>query len=332
MRPNIDIPWSLHGRVKDHAESNDLDLEEAYIALLKDGLENPSPRPGNMEDPGEDYEVRFLEAPESHISELVTFFRGLDHMSEPLIFEAWRSDIHLSEVKKILAQVKQFAAASPKSGNFTVGQQNGAWVGSGIENFARSLSNQEERYEMVPDSFGLDTYKSESALFICDGPRGNSVAVYAAPRTNSDNFRRFGVNIITDGYPVDNRGMLDFMESSGLSLDHGKSWEQETERVPTEDHEGIQIRPVEKIVGEDNWVHGLICENPFYNNESAIERYFGDSFRELAGYKHVVCELQQHHEIDDDEDYRVESIQATDYDRISGGMFSAVNLQFNVTW
>jgi hypothetical protein len=26
MRPNIDVPWSLHGRVKDHANSNDLDI------------------------------------------------------------------------------------------------------------------------------------------------------------------------------------------------------------------------------------------------------------------------------------------------------------------
>lgn len=45
MRPNIDIPWSIHGRVKDHAERNDMDLTEAYSDVLESGLdavESPS--------------------------------------------------------------------------------------------------------------------------------------------------------------------------------------------------------------------------------------------------------------------------------------------------
>jgi len=40
MRPNIDISWSIHGRVKDHAERNDLDLTEAYSDILERGLED----------------------------------------------------------------------------------------------------------------------------------------------------------------------------------------------------------------------------------------------------------------------------------------------------
>lgn len=38
MRPNIDISWSLHGRIKDYADEHDLDLGEAYIALLERSL------------------------------------------------------------------------------------------------------------------------------------------------------------------------------------------------------------------------------------------------------------------------------------------------------
>ena len=39
MRPAIDITYALHGRVKDHAEANDLDLSEAYVDVLTTGLE-----------------------------------------------------------------------------------------------------------------------------------------------------------------------------------------------------------------------------------------------------------------------------------------------------
>jgi len=39
MRPNIDIEWAIHGRIKDYAEANGLDLSEAYTEVLKAGLE-----------------------------------------------------------------------------------------------------------------------------------------------------------------------------------------------------------------------------------------------------------------------------------------------------
>lgn len=40
MRPNIDIDWAIHGRIKDYAESNELNLSEAYTTVLKEGLES----------------------------------------------------------------------------------------------------------------------------------------------------------------------------------------------------------------------------------------------------------------------------------------------------
>ena len=38
MRPNIDISHTLHGRVKDFAEQNDLTITKAYVELLEEGL------------------------------------------------------------------------------------------------------------------------------------------------------------------------------------------------------------------------------------------------------------------------------------------------------
>jgi len=39
MRPAIDISHGLHGRLKDYAEANDVDLSEAYSEVLEAGLE-----------------------------------------------------------------------------------------------------------------------------------------------------------------------------------------------------------------------------------------------------------------------------------------------------
>jgi len=39
MRPNIDISWSVHGKVKDYAKREDISLDEAYERLLSKGLE-----------------------------------------------------------------------------------------------------------------------------------------------------------------------------------------------------------------------------------------------------------------------------------------------------
>jgi hypothetical protein len=39
MRPAIDLSYGLHGRLKDYAEANDLDLSEAYAEVLEAGLE-----------------------------------------------------------------------------------------------------------------------------------------------------------------------------------------------------------------------------------------------------------------------------------------------------
>ena len=39
MRPNIDISHTLNGRVKDHAEQQDIALDEAYREIIEAGLE-----------------------------------------------------------------------------------------------------------------------------------------------------------------------------------------------------------------------------------------------------------------------------------------------------
>jgi len=39
MRPNIDISHTLNGRVKDYAEQESKDLEEAYQEIIEAGLE-----------------------------------------------------------------------------------------------------------------------------------------------------------------------------------------------------------------------------------------------------------------------------------------------------
>lgn len=39
MRPNIQISHQLNGRVKDFAAEHDLDLDEAYLAVILSGVD-----------------------------------------------------------------------------------------------------------------------------------------------------------------------------------------------------------------------------------------------------------------------------------------------------
>ena len=40
MRPTIDIPYKLHGAVKDFAKKRGIPVSEGYVILLNEGLEN----------------------------------------------------------------------------------------------------------------------------------------------------------------------------------------------------------------------------------------------------------------------------------------------------
>ena len=40
MGPAIDLSYGLHGRLKDYAEANELELSEAYAEVLEAGLES----------------------------------------------------------------------------------------------------------------------------------------------------------------------------------------------------------------------------------------------------------------------------------------------------
>lgn len=42
MRPNIDIPWSIHGQVREYAIKHKLHIAEAYVVILEKGLKSNS--------------------------------------------------------------------------------------------------------------------------------------------------------------------------------------------------------------------------------------------------------------------------------------------------
>ena len=46
MRPNVDIPWGVHGRVVQIAEERDLSRDEAYELVLRAGLGELEDDPG----------------------------------------------------------------------------------------------------------------------------------------------------------------------------------------------------------------------------------------------------------------------------------------------
>lgn len=39
MRPNIDLPWGIHGKVREYAETHKISIVEGYVKVLEKGLD-----------------------------------------------------------------------------------------------------------------------------------------------------------------------------------------------------------------------------------------------------------------------------------------------------
>lgn len=83
MRPNIDLPWSVHGRVKEYAETESLTLTAAYQDILRTGLAEATDLPR-------------LSFAEEYVTDIVTGektatvrYRDADHLDagDTVVFE-----------------------------------------------------------------------------------------------------------------------------------------------------------------------------------------------------------------------------------------------------
>ena len=354
MRPSVDVPWALHGQIKDHANTNDLDIEEAYIDLLQDGLESTresEPKPDLSSASKTD--VTFIERSTATHGEVCTFHQyGL---GGSLVFRSEKTMISHDRLEQILAEVQQFASIKPNGGSFTVQQRNGMWIGEGLSTFYDTLRNQQERYKALPDDFELQTHHSEAALFVSTAPSGAATAtrgpsaltITAQPAIAQDSIRQFRIAFTTSGVPIDPQEFDAFGDRIAMDLSYGQHRDPSRIEIPRNSGVRLEIEPVKRITefsrGKE-WVTGLIVENPFYQDterfveflDQGIETGEIDDPSRLASFvahdKLLQFHLLDHHPPAETYQYVGLVLGIEGLDHIRGSGFRAVNLHFAGTY
>jgi hypothetical protein len=332
VRPNIDIPWSIHGNIKQYAQTNDTTIEEAYIEVLRTGIDQlPIPDDSNEmllskekdRFPFGPWEIS-CQGEQSHdINDVTTCFPHLYIPDQPVkTATPWR-EVSTEKLESMLAAFQ--ANTSISEDWFTIHQLGGAWVGRGLTNFAHAISTAEDLFNQA--DFPL--YKQGLAIYIASLPRENE---YMFIRSNISKRKArisdFSVTFLLDGYPLSGREYYEIASRFGFSeLINAK--EHHLPSMQAYFANPLEVNVVEEITEtrdsyDEPWVSGLIIENPFQVDaawKSELEwqdipdqdhqRRAENATETLSNYDQIYCKLQDHHPVSDECDYRLDSISAT---------------------
>lgn len=352
MRPNVDIPWSLHGEVKEYGERHGEDIESAYRELLRKGLSATQDRTSRFKEKSGG-EVHFSKLKETvGVGTVVTFSDfGRGGYEEPTVIRTNESNVPIEEVDGILSSLaKQFPL---DNGDFAIHQKNCGWYGEGgISDFAYWLDNLRELYESTPEDFVVDRHRAASAAFIAPTayPAGH-IIVYASPNGHGK-IEKFGIEFVVDGYLIEAGQFGEFADDVGLALSHIFSWNKREDEKPLE--EGGQYPETETVddvlrtdIGdivtlreklhrteEKHIVEGIITENPFYETDE-IERIPLDNpelATVLSGTEVLPARLT--HTVDEDMNYElfVNRFSLTDLRDLTRSPFNIVSINYQANW
>lgn len=282
----------------------------------------------------------FIEAPDGHISE-ICIFSNLYYPGNPTRIRVSTDYIPEQKAEHIFASLETIFEISIGDANFTLNQENGAWVGKEYYNFVKNLRNRQERYRAVHESdYDLSLYGNEQAVLVADFGMvypESTLIVYAAPFSSEDGYRHLTLNFFTDGQPVDVRPLIEFSERTNLDLYtsyktgiHGEGFENPS-RIP--------VDVVERTTRSGSWgdgasVDGAICENPFYDRENLLRSELDvDRPIPLANYRELYGFLRDCDDSDSPSEYESEALVVRDWNSFTEGVYANVKeVQFSINW
>lgn len=352
MRPNVDIPWSIHGKIKEHAEQTDQTIEEAYIETLEQGVSDLPEQRGEVSLPTPDYNdfgprlIRTQGTESQDINNSVTchpFF----HLGEnPMEIRTRIDDMSAEDFFDRLARLYNVARLSTSW--FTVHQLGGALVGRGPANLATAIREAHGTFadEEIP------TYKNGHLIYIVNLAYEDEYLLIRAelPRVSGDKqvLSNVELRFITEGVPVTGApyqrfarafGFNELFNATGFTLPHTGF------NAP----DGSTPAVIEKITPEeenydDPSVTGLIVENPLQDNDNLLsyledelsgpERITKEATQHLevlANYDELYCDLTHNHGLSDDIEYEFKGLSAT-YIKQLFNRNSTWNLTVSIDW
>ncbi|WP_276257191.1 hypothetical protein [Halomontanus rarus] len=352
MRPNVDIPWSIHGKIKEHAEQTNQTIEEAYIETLEQGVSDlPEQRADvSLPNPGyNDFGPRLIRThgSESHeINNSVTchpFF----HLGEnPMQIRTRMDDMAADDFVNRLARLHDVGRLSTSW--FTVHQLGGALVGRGPVNLATAIKQARTTFadEEIP------TYKNGHLIYIADlAYEGEYLLIRAElPWISGDKqvLSNVELRFITEGVPVTGALYQRLARAFGFNelFNATKFTLPRTGFNATEDS---TLTVTDQITNEeenynDPSVTGLIVENPLQDNDDFLS-YLGDELSGpenttkeaasqlsvLANYEKLYCDLTHNHGLSDDREYKFRGLTAT-YIKPLFNRNSTWNIAIDIDW
>ncbi|MDS0222483.1 hypothetical protein NDI54_14145 [Haloarcula sp. S1AR25-5A] len=352
MRPNIDIPWSIHGRIKEHAEHTDQTIEEAYIDTLEKGVRELPDQPDNVRLPEagyNDFGPRFIRsqgAESQHINNSITCHPFLHFGQNAMQFRTRTEDMTLEDFTDRLARLHNVGRLDRAW--FTVHQLGGALVGRGPSNLVTAIEEADDVFaeEEIP------TYKNGHLLYLANLPYESEYLLIRAEMPNTTHNKRVlsrvELRFITEGIPVTGDlyrrlanalGFTELFNATELSLPQ-TGFKSQNDSSPN---------VVEKITTaeegyDDPSVTGLIVENPLQDNQETLSYLKNqltgpeDSLSEaeryinvLANYDELYCELTHNHGLSKDYDYKFNGLSAT-YIKPLFNRNSPWNISLNMEW
>lgn len=351
MRPNVDIPWSVHGQIKEYAQAEEQTIEDAYIETLKQGLAAmPTPVQtqstlkefsttqyafGPREIPASNEEAR-------NINDICTFHPRLSTPRQPVTFKTnWR-DIDMDDLEEALVRLYTELDHVHQDW-FTFHQLGGAWAGSGAANFIHMLQTAPDRLANAD----FPTYKTGFAIYLVEIRDSEYLGLRLELDSNGD-IDQLSIGFLTDGHPVDGAPYKKYAAQFGLTdLSHGH--DTDLQRVAMTLDEQIEVTVIDTVVRDtrqhdEPWVAGLIIENPIQNYPEIHEQFlqetpeqyrespaYRNQYRQLASYDHAYVQLKNHHPVSEDHSYELLNIVAEDLTSLFGRQ-SIWNLSITADW
>ncbi|WP_123619540.1 helix-turn-helix domain-containing protein [Halorubrum sp. CSM-61] len=284
----------------------------------------------------------FIECPDGHISELCLFTPHY-FPNNPYRVVAQLDYISEARAEHVFSVLEGIFGLSVPDCHFTINQSNGAWIGSGYENFVANLRNRESRYLEVEDSgYELKLYDHDQAVLISDldveYPE-SSVLIYAAPFTSEPGYRHLTVNFLIDGQPVDVRPLVEFSEQSKMRLSTAKGVEIDTQGLPSPDDIPVDLverttRTVDLDIESEASIDGAICANPFYGKRELLENRFSiDGAAPISNYSRLRAFLRDWDQPEDPHEYTAQRFQIADWNDFTRGVYANVKqIHFGINW
>lgn len=177
-----------------------------------------------------------------------------------------------------------------------------SWFGYGYKNFIKALKEREKRYS---EAGIIRPHHSESAGFIAYGLT-HIFCIAVLPELFREDWFEVDVGFVFENLLFDNKKYIEFYKRANLNLPEFIYDEDYERDIINFRQKNLELKPegfisYELDADNEDWVSGIICKNPFYNDKKVSEF--------LSRHEKIVVNLKHHHPLRTDKQYYLESVR-----------------------